>query len=191
MPFMKMLATKTVSTKLGHMLSFVANEPLNVPWDAVPDCQAAGAVVVDEDGLTDNETAGHKSFAIASDLRRSIVLRVMQDIIARNDPAEFDAGGAPKLESIHVRSQLTTDAGERDELHVLLKKAAAEKNFEIVFHKATDAAMEAIEANTRDDVMRIAKKRGLKKADLDKLMRTQLPDARVMLIGYMGDYSGD
>ena len=192
MPLMKMLAERSVSTRLGHMLAFKANTPTNVPWEAVGDAQAAGAVIVDNEGRVDDEIAAeHQIFAVAADLRRSLLLKTIFDIMEKNDTAEFDAGGSPTLSALLMRCPLPTDIGERDELVTLYKRAQTDPNVVITWHNALPAAQEALAASTRSDIQSTAKKYKLSKQEMQALDKLPMAEAKTRLVGLMADYKGD
>lgn len=192
MPQMKMLQNRNVSTKLGHMLVFEANVARNVPPEAIGDAQAAGAVLVGNEGaVADEETAGHQIFAVSAELRRSVILRVIEALVQRNASADFDAGGQPKMAAIQQRCPLETSRDEIDELYTLYKTATVDKSKTIVWHPQTDDAMEALDATSRTDIVELGKKFKVSKEDQKSLSTLPMSDAKTRLVGLLAGYKGD
>lgn len=110
----------TLQTLTGHSVTFKGpNEPVGVPPEAVQECMAAGAGVVETDKLPDNsgveKTIREKAEEEPRGIHRVEAIKVaMNAMVAENDADAFDANGNPKVPEVSRRLGFKIDRNERD-----------------------------------------------------------------------------
>lgn len=147
-------------TLSGHVITFEANVPQRVPFEVVKDAMAAGCVPAQSDDIHVNDAVHSGPVEFQGDLRRSLIVTVMHRLIRDNDPKQFDSGSVPKAEAIAKIAGFTISQQERKAVWEAVLHARSTGD-EITTHKDTEAVLDVLDAESRADLLLIAKDQGL------------------------------
>lgn len=114
---MKMISaiTRTIATRVGHAIDFIAGEETHVPGPAVAECLALGCAPVDGEApavepVLSSEPQGEE--------REQIVIEAMKAIVIRNTREDFGANGAPTPAAVSTVCGFPVSSVERDQMWV-------------------------------------------------------------------------
>jgi hypothetical protein len=158
----------TLRTRDGHCISFKPNEPKSVPDSVVAEAMAVNIVPVDRDFVDSPPEIGQGKpikINISPELRRALVLHVIEDMVRENDKDMFDGGGAPKLAHILERTGLTIVNKERIDFWAQYKEVKA-TNSEMPNHKLVEPVLEIQYLNTPRDTKEYALAMGVPEKDV-------------------------
>lgn len=160
MPQMKHLQNRRVGTLSGHVVVFQSNKPMFVPADAVQDCLAAGAAFVDENDRVISEEESAVRFMLTGSARDSVVYLAIEALVKEGDLKNFDAGNAPKPNSVSERLGFPVSATEvRDTYQKFLQCRSEGISPEL--HPSARTVINIAEARSRSDLMLIASELGI------------------------------
>ncbi len=146
---------KTVATRSGHTIAFIAGEPTHVPKECWREVQAAGAVPEDADAVQAKQSA---AVVVVDDPveRRERFFAAFTQMVEGNKRGDFAASGVPSQKVVEKILGFDIDAKERDELWVEFTQLSAQGEAEALAAKAkadaaaADAAKAAKEAAAAD-----------------------------------------
>jgi len=106
--------TYTLTSTLGHMLSFKKDVPMSVPSSMIRACGEIGAIRVDgepavgvpeeiEGKLTQPVDPGHRAIDIAA---------AIETLVTRNEREDFTAAGMPNIKSVSKEVDYRVDRSE-------------------------------------------------------------------------------
>lgn len=100
MPQMKSLRKFTLSTTLGHAISFTPDKPSYVPPEAVQAAMNAGCVIDDDSEVAFYEDLSRANVEFVGDVRTSLIYLTIEQLAKTNKPMDFDGAGNPKADVI-------------------------------------------------------------------------------------------
>lgn len=181
MPEMISLRTFRLATTTGHNILFTANEPRFIPDEAITDAMAAGCVPANEADrpFIDDQQRARAEFT--GPLRQSIIYLAIDALVRENNAKNFDGAGLPKLDVLSDRTGFDVRKEERRSVFQLYM-AAKKGNGEFAVHKDAGKALEVVAAESKADLVALAKKHGvddeqaaaLTSRDLRKLLLAKL-----------------
>lgn len=109
---MKLNRNKTVASTLGHMITFVKDEPTPVPDIMIRACAEIGAVRVDgEDAFVEEEQKA-PPVPVDPGQRLQEIGAALEKIVQRNDIDDFTAAGIPNVRAVGVEVGYKVDRTE-------------------------------------------------------------------------------
>lgn len=88
-----------LETVQGHLIRFVSGVPVNVPRYLVPKAMSIGAKQL-EDGEGDKVKQPVPPQVMSAEDRADAIRTIIDDIVSRNDPADFTGSGTPSQASV-------------------------------------------------------------------------------------------
>ena len=117
-----MQRNRVVASTLGHAIEFVKGVPVHVPPAMYAEVMAVGAIPEEE--IPENELP--QAPALSAEDRKLLIQTAIEEIVLRNDPSEFTAGGTPHAKVLSAKCGFIVDAGERDTAWGAFQRAKAE-----------------------------------------------------------------
>lgn len=155
MPNMISLRNHLLHTTQGYAIKFNPNVPTYVPDSAVPEAMGVGCVLTDEEAPQYFEANGRSRVEFVGDLRKSLILLAMHDMVKENDAKRFDGGGLPKLEALKKELGFEVYKDERMELYRGYM-GAVQAGEQPSLHPKAKETYEVIHAETREDLITYA-----------------------------------
>lgn len=180
MPQMISLRSFRLETKTGHVLQFVAREPMYVPPSAVPDAMAAGCVPASEADVPFVEDSTRTRVEFVGDIRKSMLFLAIGEIVQRNIAKEFDGSGTPKTA---VVADLIGFEVARREVVELFQKFMETRGQDLELHPAAENIRHVLRAEDKAELMELAEEFGL---DTAKAKGLQIRDLRKQLLIKLG-----
>jgi hypothetical protein len=167
MPKMISLRDFRLATMSGHVLIFESRVARDVPAAAVEDALAAGCAMINANETPDFDTMELKTrFDLEADLRQSVIFLVCKMLAEQNKVQHFDGGGAPR-EGV-VSDILGFEVGKKELVTVWqIYLAAKSEGREHGLHADAVSVLEIIQAETKNDLLDIAKARGIPDEEVD------------------------
>lgn len=180
MPMMKTLQNLRLSTTSGAVLVFKANEPKYVPPLAVADATARGCVMVDEKDRTFHEDLQRLNVDFSGELRQSLLFLAVKTTMEKNNPKDFDGGGAPSAAAVEKLVGFPVASSEIPPVFQLWHQV--QDGADYVVHKDAEQVQRVMEADGKAELQEIAAELGVEEKsyksltvkDLHKLLLSKL-----------------
>jgi hypothetical protein len=178
MPLMLSLRSFRCATTHGHVINFVAKEPVMVPDAVVSEAMAAGAVPANDADVPFIENAARARVEFIGDVRKSMLYLAVKTICEENDTKNFDGGGSPKQSAVGDLLGLTIGKAElRDVFQQYLSIKSSGQDFPL--HPNATNILRVIEAGSKEELLELADEFGESKS---KLGGMQIKDLRRALL---------
>lgn len=115
MPLMTLNRDYTLTTTLGHMITFEKNEPTHVPDMCVPAAVSVGAVLADGSRIEVIPKDPQPIKEVDAAERARIIAAAIEKMVLRGDRGDFAASGAPQLKRLVAACGFSIADTERDE----------------------------------------------------------------------------
>lgn len=109
---------RTVASLSGHVINFPKGVPTHVPPSMHAEVIASGGVPEEE--LPEDDPK--KPVIPTGQERIDLIRMAMEEVVAKNDRAEFTAGGAPHTKTLTAKLGFTVNNKERDDIWAQLKQ---------------------------------------------------------------------
>lgn len=160
MPQMISLRTFRLETRFGHVLHFQAKQPRFVPDIAVSEAMKAGCVPAEGEDAPFHEDLGRARVEFVGDVRKSMIYLAVKQIAEKNDAKQFDGGGTPK--TAVVAEMLGFEINRKDLVDIYQQYLTITKEgLEYDLHPTAPNVLRVIEADSKDELVELAKDFGL------------------------------
>lgn len=107
-----------LATLSGHRIAFKKGQSVWVPPRAVPEAVAIGATPADgsDPNLAQPAPKGESAASQDPEKRKKMLLDAVKLLVDRNDPDDFGADNAPKVDAIRQIVNFKLDARERNDI---------------------------------------------------------------------------
>jgi len=183
MPMMVSLNDFRLASTSGHVVVFKAGKPTFVHPAAVNEAQYRGAKIVDGEPQAAEDADARLRTGFSLELRKSLLALLMQRTAKENRPADFDAGGVPKIETLSKALGFDVDPKERTEVWRAVGSASA-GNAPLEIHADAKAVLDILDAESKADLLLLANERGIPAEDVKGMASRDL--RKKLLAGYAG-----
>lgn len=108
------------------MIGFQKGKPTWVPPECVNDAVAIGAVRADGEGVDVLGPEEKPEEQLSQEDREALITAAIEEIVKRNDSAEFDGAGKPSMPALKALVKFSFDKKERDAIWQKYRNAKAE-----------------------------------------------------------------
>jgi hypothetical protein len=98
MPTFVLNRNYTLQSTYGHIINFKKGEPTHVPPLLVKECVQIGAEQTD--GVPDVLGDEKEAVQLTLSERQELLKEAFKDIVSKNDPEDFSAQGAPRVDAV-------------------------------------------------------------------------------------------
>jgi len=114
MPLFTMPRNYSLSSKKGHVITFVKGEKTHVPPECVPEAVAIGAVPdVPTDFLPPEKAEAQ---VMPMEEKKKTVFAAFEKMLLRSQRGDFSASGLPNIQKLEALTGFPLDIKERDSL---------------------------------------------------------------------------
>ena len=114
MPLFTMPRNYSLSSKKGHVITFVKGEKTHVPPECVPETVAIGAVPEIPTDFLPPEKAEVQVMPVED--KKKIAFAAFEKMLLRSQRGDFSASGLPNIQRLETLMGLPVDIKERDSL---------------------------------------------------------------------------
>jgi hypothetical protein len=168
-----------VISTLGHSAVFTATpfgskEPNLTPVHPaiVKECQAKGAVLWNPDDVQGTDDTSSGPIGFAGKLRTTLIYLVLQRIIDRNNPQDFNSGGVPKTAVVAAATSFDVSDKEVKKAWQTFNDAQNSGKTLDVDERAT-LALDIIDASNVAELKMVAEEMGVDPKDYETLTKTR------------------
>jgi len=141
-------------TRLGHVVSFIADEPTLVPDAAYAEALSKNIIPVERPD-TEKPYFELAHADITGTLRDALIYRAIHETVLRNSPEDFQGGGVPKAKLISDQVGVTVSATEVGKYYQNYRQIIAE-NSDLPSHDKIDLVLELQSCSTRKQMEEFA-----------------------------------